>query len=246
MPAENEETSTARASTSTQPENTAPQSPPSPAEVPRQEVNVEAIVNERLASEKARLDQVLQKLGAPGLDGVDTWMQEREQKRAQELAEKGRYQELYESERKARAELQHQMEKTREEALHRTRESAIDRALLEAAAKSVAPKQVSALLRKRVKYDDVTAQVYVVDDQGHRITDGRGGYLDVPGLITQFLADNPHFAPAAPGRGAASTPAPDHVSGTTSASSEAYDATRLTDAAYRQRAIEAVRRSLRR
>lgn len=193
------------------------------------------------------MNSVLSKLGAPNLDGVDTWLRERDEQHAKELAEKGRFEELYASERKARAELQAQMEQTRREASERESSAAIERALLEASARSVSPQQTSALLRSRVRYDEATRSVFVVDDHGHRITDGKGNYVGVGGLVEQFLSDNPHFAPAAPGRGGASHQqvAPDSVNHSTPTGLNGpLDTSKLGDAAYRAQAIDAVRRSL--
>lgn len=206
------------------------------------------MVQERVAAESARMNAVLHKLGAPSLDGVDTWLQERDEQHARELAEKGRFEELYASERKARAELQAQMEQARKDAAERESTAAIERALMEAAARSVSPQQTSALLRNRVRYDEATRSVYAVDDHGHRITDGKGNYLGVNDLVDQFLTEHPHFAPAAPGRGGAGSAnaAPDTVTSHSSTRLDGpVDKAKLGDSAYRAKVLEAVRQSLR-
>ena len=78
--------------------------------------------------------------------------------------------------------------------------------LTKASLDAVAPTQVASLLRGKLRFDPETKQVVVMDDLGGLATDGKGNYLTVEMLVTNFLNDNPHFRKAAGGTGANSTP----------------------------------------
>lgn len=164
---------------------------------------VDRIVQQRLARERKKYESKLEELGFDSFDDIAELKRKQKEREKQKLEENEQYKELLE---KTRQEKDEQIQQLRQE-LEKTRstyhQTTVERTLVEAAAEAdaVAPAQVSALLRDRVKLDD-DGNPYVVGDGGERLTDGQGNELSVQGYVKQFLEDNPHFQRAAGGRGA--------------------------------------------
>ncbi len=164
---------------------------------------VDDIVERRLARERQQFQKQLQGLGFESLDEVEKLKKAQAEREKQELEERQEYKELAE---RIRAEKDQEIRK-RDEELNELRRRHLnaqaERAVLAAATQhgAVAPEQVARLVRNDIRVDE-DGRPYVVDAQGNRRTDGRGGELTVNSYVEQFLSENPHFQRAAEGRGA--------------------------------------------
>lgn len=183
-----------------------PNSTSEPAEPPEGYVpqdKVDKIVQQRLKRERSKYESRLDELGFENFDEVAELKKRQKEREKKELEEKEQYKELLEKTRQEKDEqiqkLQQQLEQTR--STHR--QTTVERTLVEAAAEAdaVAPSQVAGLLDGRVQMDD-DGELYPVDDNGQRLTDGQGNELSVQGFVNDFLEDNPHFQRAAEGQGA--------------------------------------------
>lgn len=230
----------------------APENSSSPPEEKRfTQAEIDRIVQERIArakeAERQRADEKLRKLGIDGLDKVDEYAAEQQRKREEQLAKEGKYEELYAAERKRAEELEQTYKQRLEAIQQREVDSRIERELIAAASSSVNPQQVVALLKSRVRYDADTQSTYVVDEHGNRLTDGSGGYVTTTKLVQDFLSQNPHFAPAAGGRGAGQPGTgrvTDQAAGDGAGSLNNIDKTKLEDPEYRAKVYARLRSEL--
>jgi len=203
------------------------------------QADVDRIIQDRLARERATRDaevaQRLQALGIEGgLSGLDKHLADRASAERQRLEGAKKFEDLYNLEKSAREKVQAEKDREIAEMREQRTKDTISRQALQAAvaAGAVAPDQVVALVSKQIKADE-NGVVYVVDEMGNRLTDGKGNFVDVSGLISAFLERNPHFKSAAPGRGANSQPAGVGATGKPPVGGNGFDAQRaLTDSEY--------------
>lgn len=180
--------------------------PPAPPQAPEgylHQDDVNRIVEQRLAREREQYAKQLGDLGFKSLDEVSNLKKAQAEREHKELEEQQRYRELAE---KIRAEKDEEIRKRDEEntALRRRYlDTQAERSIVSAATKhnAVAPEQVALLVRDSIRIDD-DGHAYVVDSQGNRRTDGKGGDLTVDTYVEQFLTNNSHFQRAATGHGA--------------------------------------------
>ena len=170
--------------------------------------DVNRIVEERLAREREQYRTKLAELGIKDLDEVAKLKKQLAEREKQELEENEKWRDLAE---KIRAEKDEEIRK-REQELAETRRAYLnaqaERAIVAAATKheAVAPEQLGLLVRDRIRIDD-NGNPYVVDNQGNRRTNGKGGELTIDEYVKEFLTENPHFQRAARGQGAGGRPA---------------------------------------
>lgn len=212
------------------------------------QVDLDRIVSDRLAREREKYNAALAKVGIEGgIDAVDTHIQSQDEAQKNSLAEQKKYKELWETEKAEKSRLMAEKDAKLSE-LSKAREADhIERELMKAAVQSVAPDQVAALCREKVRFDPETKSVYVVDELGNRMTDGQGGYLTVGGYVGLFLQKNPHFAPAAGGQGAGSgAPNRPPSAGAQSGGALGFDHARIAggDLSYTLENREAVKRAI--
>ena len=186
------------------------------------QADVDRIVGERLAREKAAEAKRLKGLGYDSWEALEASRKtqseaasEAEKKRAEELLAQSKFQPLYEAEKKKReereAELTRQLTESQtlaQQSISAMRAERMQREIVAAAsaAGAVAPDQIAALLTSRVTVDE-TGALAVLGADGKPATDGKGNALGIAQLVAGFMADNPHFARAASGQGGSSQPA---------------------------------------
>ena len=165
--------------------------------------DVNRIIEQRLARERQQYQAQLSDLGFKDLDEVAKLKKAQAEREKQELEDRQQYKELAE---KIRAEKDEELRK-RDDEINSLRSRYLstqaERFIVSAATKhhAVAPDQVAQLVRGDIRIDD-DGHAYVVDQQGNRRTDGKGGDLTVDAYVEQFLTNNPHFKRAAAGLGA--------------------------------------------
>jgi hypothetical protein len=222
--------------------------------IPQSRVN--EITEERLARERRQSRERLQRLGYNSLDELEAAhaervRQEEEARRqeqeatAQRLRSQGNLEEAVAHEQRLAAEREEtlrrelEQERTARVELETNTKRARERgALIEAAnaAGAVNVDQVATLLSGRVSSGD-DGRVYVLDEQGQRMTDGAGADLEVSTFVRSWVAMNPHFQPAAGGTGAQSR-------GGGQPPPEGIDESKLSDVAYvRKHSAELKRRA---
>lgn len=186
-------------------ENEQPKPPEAP-QVPEgylSQDQVNKIIEQRLARERAQHDARLSELGFSSFDEVAALKKAQAEREKKELEDRQQYKELAE---KIRQEKDEELRKRTEE-YERLKSQYVgtqaERAILTAATHhgAIAPEQVARLVRDSIRVDD-DGQPYVVDRAGNRRTDGKGGDLSVSQFVGEFLQQNPHFQRAADGRGA--------------------------------------------
>ncbi|MFG0245752.1 MAG: hypothetical protein ACF8MF_06860, partial [Phycisphaerales bacterium JB052] len=189
----------------------APAEPTTPAEpvdepttLTQEQVN--RIVQERLQRERQQLQTQLANLGfEDGLEGLKAKLSQQREAEQRKLEEANQYKELYE---RIKAEKDQELQR-KEQELQQVRtqhtQERINRELTSAAAGAINPDQVVALVRDKIKVSE-DGTMYVVDEMGNRMTDGRGNMLTPRQYVATFLEQNPHFRPASAGRGGNSNP----------------------------------------
>tara|TARA_R110000803_G_scaffold24935_3_gene59783 strand:- start:675 stop:1376 length:702 start_codon:yes stop_codon:yes gene_type:complete len=151
--------------------------------------DVNRIVAERVAREKAKFEK---KYSNVDVDHYKNLVEEQELRSQQELEKRGEYEKLLKDQAEKFQGKLHQYESE----LHTIK---VDGALLNEAssAKAVNPSQVAALLKSQIKLNDAGA-VDVVDSNGQVRYDESGNPLKVASLVNEFLTANPHFVSAGP------------------------------------------------
>ena len=151
--------------------------------------DVNRIVAERVAREKAKFEK---KYSGVDLDLYNTLVEQQEAQRQQELESRGEYEKLL----KDQAEKFNSKINTYQQELHSIK---VDGTLLNEASsqKAINPQQVVSLLKDQVKLNDAGG-VDVVDSNGQVRYDDNGEPLKPNALIKEFLGANPHFVQAGP------------------------------------------------
>jgi hypothetical protein len=226
-PAPADQTTTNQTPASGTPAN--PGTPGQPTSTMSQEV-IDAIVEQRLARERRQHEERLQALGFNTWDDVSKLVNDTRKKEQEELERSGQYKELAD---RIKAEKDAEIAK-RDAELAKFRQQyqakTVETTLLEAAGqhRAIAPNQVAALLRDRVRVND-EGNVYVAGPNGEPALDGKGNELPVSAFVKSFLDENPHFVQSAPGAGAQGRPA-----GTPPPIQQPWDASKANDLEYLQ------------
>lgn len=194
------------------------------------EENVQAMIDRRLREQEAQYKRQLADLGYEGgLDDLKTQVEQRREEERKRKEEQQKFKDLYEQEKGERARLLAEKDAELERVRQTWRGEKIQRALAQAASNAVNAEQVTRLLAERIRLDEDASDPYPVDQNGKRLTDGNGAYVSVQKFVDSWLEENPHFARAAPGRGANS--APGQAGGVTAP--DGFDLNRaLTDTEY--------------
>jgi len=151
---------------------------------------LERVVEQRLMRERKKYEK---KMEGIDLDEARQLMQEKEAAEIERQKEKGEFEKVLQQ----LAEKKDQQINALNAKLH---ETLVDGALLKAASSqnAVAPDQVVALLKNKVKLAD-DGNVEVLDDSGSpRYTDD-GTPMSVNALVSDYLTANPHFVRASSG-----------------------------------------------
>jgi DNA-binding transcriptional MerR regulator len=152
--------------------------------------DVERLIEQRLMRERKKYEK---KMEGIDLDEARQLMQEKEAAEIERQKEKGEFEKVLQQ----LAEKKDQQINALNAKLH---ETLVDGALLKAASSqnAVAPDQVVALLKNKVKLAD-DGSVEVLDDSGSpRYTDD-GTPMSVNALVSDYLTANPHFVRASSG-----------------------------------------------
>jgi DNA-binding transcriptional MerR regulator len=152
--------------------------------------DVERLIEQRLMRERKKYEK---KMEGIDLDEARQLMQEKEAAEIERQKEKGEFEKVLQQ----LAEKKDQQINALNTKLH---ETLVDGALLKAASSqnAVAPDQVVALLKNKVKLAD-DGTVEVLDDSGTaRYTDD-GIPMTVDSLVSDYLTANPHFVRASSG-----------------------------------------------
>jgi DNA-binding transcriptional MerR regulator len=152
--------------------------------------DVERLIEQRLMRERKKYEK---KMEGIDLDEARQLMQEKEAAEIERQKEKGEFEKVLQQ----LAEKKDQQINALNAKLH---ETLVDGALLKAASSqnAVAPDQVVALLKNKVKLAD-DGNVEVLDDSGSpRYTDD-GTPMSVNALVSDYLTANPHFVRASSG-----------------------------------------------
>lgn len=191
---------------------------------------IDAIVEQRLARERRAHDERLQALGFKEWGDITKLVETTRAKEQEDLEKSGQYKELAD---RIKAEKDAEIAK-RDAELARFRQQyhtkTVESAILEAANqhRAVAPSQVAALLRERVRVND-EGKVYVAGPNGEPALDGKGNELPVTQFVKSFLDENPHFVQAVQGTGAGGRPP-----GTPPPIQQPFDASKANDLEYLQ------------
>lgn len=185
--------------------------------------DVNRIVNERLKRANASFDAKIQATGYSSIEELNAAAEKIREAERQRMEQQGQYKELLDRTRQEKDQTISEYQ-ARVQALEQERESMmIDAQLNQAAQNSIAPGQVSALLRSRIRIVD--GEPTVMDDQGRAMLDGTGNKLSIQKFVNQWLQDEGrHFLPAAGGNGAGSA-----ITHGTSGRTKGYDPNKRLD-----------------
>lgn len=151
--------------------------------------DVNRIVAERVAREKAKFEK---KYSGVDLDLYNNLVEQEEARKTQEMEKRGEYETLL----KEQAEKFNNKINQYQTELHSIK---VDGALLNEASsqKAINPQQVVSLLKNQVRLNDAGG-VDVVDNNGQVRYDDNGSPVTPNTLIKEFLGANPHFVQAGP------------------------------------------------